>query len=239
MEVSVLSYTNAPYIWMDPRSKVLFMAAANVAMLGGVPKLVEGLFYIFLLVLLINGKQFAMSIKLTIIYVTLMTLDIYVTPYFSGAFGVMFLTLTRVLRMYLPMIASVAFLIKTTTVSEFVAAFDKMHVSEKLIIPFSVMFRFFPTIAEEWRSIQNAMRFRGIKITPKTVVLQPIKTMEYILVPLLMSAVKISGELSAASLSRGLGGDKKRTCIKQIQLGIMDVVVMVISIGFIVYTIAT
>ena len=54
------------------------------------------------------------------------------------------------------------YLLSTTKVSEFVLAMQRMHIPEAFIIPFSVMFRFFPTISEEAGSIGNAMRMRGI-----------------------------------------------------------------------------
>ena len=54
------------------------------------------------------------------------------------------------------------YLLSTTKVSEFVLAMQRMHIPEAFIIPFSVMFRFFPTIFEEAESIGNAMRMRGI-----------------------------------------------------------------------------
>lgn len=55
------------------------------------------------------------------------------------------------------------YVISSTTVSEFTAAMKRMHVTDKIIIPFSVMFRFFPTVAEEAKAINNAMRMRGIR----------------------------------------------------------------------------
>ena len=52
---------------------------------------------------------------------------------------------------------------KTTSVSEFMLSFERMHLPNKLIIPLSVMFRF----SERFRGIgtwyvRDAMRFRGI-----------------------------------------------------------------------------
>ena len=54
------------------------------------------------------------------------------------------------------------YLVSTTTVSEFVAAMERMHVPEKIVIPVSVVFRFFPTVKEEYAAIRDAMKMRGI-----------------------------------------------------------------------------
>ena len=82
------------------------------------------------------------------------------------------------------------YFIDTTTVSEFIASMEKIHIPEKIIIPMSVVFRFFPTVKEEYRAIQDAMKMRGI-----TTFRSPIKMLEYRIVPLMISITKISMSL--------------------------------------------
>lgn len=121
------------------------------------------------------------------------------------------------------------YLVATTTVSEFVAAMERMHVTKKITIPLSVMFRFFSTVGEEARAISDAMRMRGLRLRPD-VIRKPMAMLEYRLVPLLMCSVKIGDELSAASLTRGLGSPVKRTNICRIGFGIADIVLSVMAI---------
>lgn len=97
---------------------------------------------------------------------------------------------------------------------------------EAFIIPFSVMFRFFPTISEEAGSIGNAMRMRGI--TGKNFFKNPQAVLEYRIVPLMMSVVTIGNDLSAAALTRGLGNGKKRTSICKIGFHWKDFALMII-----------
>ena len=113
-----------------------------------------------------------------------------------------------------------------TKVSEFVLAMQRMHIPEAFIIPFSVMFRFFPTISEEAGSIGNAMRMRGI--TGKNFFKNPQAVLEYRIVPLMMSVVTIGNDLSAAALTRGLGNGKKRTSICKIGFHWKDFALMII-----------
>ena len=106
------------------------------------------------------------------------------------------------------------YLVSTTTVSEFVAAMEQMYVPQKIVIPMSVVFRFFPTVKEEYAAIRDAMKMRGI-----TTLCSPMKMLEYRVVPLMMSIAKIGEELSAAALTRGLGAPQKRTNICKIGFG--------------------
>jgi energy-coupling factor transport system permease protein len=66
------------------------------------------------------------------------------------------------------------------------------------------------------------MRFRGIGVSAKSVVKQPMQMLEYMLIPLLMSTATISGELAAASLARGLDSGAPRSCMAQVHMGLLD-----------------
>ena len=50
------------------------------------------------------------------------------------------------------------------------------------------------------------------------------------MVPLLMSTATIADELAAASLSRGLDADTKRTCIEDVKLRPQDYLLILFSI---------
>ena len=69
------------------------------------------------------------------------------------------------------------------------------------------------------------MRMRGI-----TAFRKPMDMLEYRVVPLIMSIVKIGEELSAAALTRGLGSPVQRTNICNIGFGIIDVVFIAVSL---------
>ena len=58
-------------------------------------------------------------------------------------------------------------MISSTSVSEFIGAMERMHITEKIVIPMSVIFRFFPTISEEYQAIRDAMKMRNIRFGGK------------------------------------------------------------------------
>ena len=128
-----------------------------------------------------------------------------------------------------------AYLVNTTTVSEFMAAMERMHLPQKLSIPLSVIFRFFPTIGEEYGTIGDAMRMRGIRFGGGKL----SKMLEYRIVPLIVSCVKIGDDLSAAALTRGLGAPIRRTNICRIGFGVWDVLAMAVcAAGMILFLLA-
>jgi energy-coupling factor transport system permease protein len=119
------------------------------------------------------------------------------------------------------------YVLSTTRVSELIAALERLRLNRKIVIPFAVMMRFFPTIAEEYAAINDAIRMRGIYFGGGNA----LKIPEYRMVPLLMSAVKIGEELSAAALTRGLGNPVRRTNLCRIGFGVRDFCLLILCLG--------
>lgn len=113
---------------------------------------------------------------------------------------------------------------QSTTVAEFIAAMERMRIPSAVTIPLSVMFRFFPTIAEENGAITEAMRMRQVAGMRSGLV----KRMEYELVPVMMSTVRVADELSQAALTKGLGGDVRRTHICEVGFRARDYILLVL-----------
>ena len=125
---------------------------------------------------------------------------------------------------FLPTVAAGTYMITTTTVSEFIASMERMHMPRALTISAAVMFRFFPTVMREWHAIGDAMKMRGIRLRGG----KAGAMLEYRLVPMLMCSIKIGEELSAASLTRGLDGPVKRTNICRIGIHMQDVIILLL-----------
>ena len=94
------------------------------------------------------------------------------------------------------------------------SSMQKMHVPDGITIALAVVMRFFPTIKEEYSSISDAMKMRGISFGGGNAA----KMIEYRMIPLLFSCVNIGDELSAAAITRGLGGKVKRTSVEELRL---------------------
>lgn len=74
------------------------------------------------------------------------------------------------------------------------------------------MVRFFPTIAEDYRQIRNAMALRGI--TTKN----PALMLEYILIPLLMNSNNVAQDLSVAAMTKGISLPGQHTSMVELRM---------------------
>lgn len=217
---------------LDPRTKLLLTFVISFVLIGVGMSWVEEILKIVLVLIpatlfMIEGK-WKKSITFLCVVFTGLFLEYYILSEVTGVLNIIVLIISGTVNRFYPPIMMGMYTVSTTTVSEFNASMEKMKISNNITIPMSVMFRFFPTIADESRSINNAMRMRGI--TRLDMIRRPLLYLEYKMVPLLMSIVKIGDELSAASLTKGLGSDKRRTNICDVGFHIVDIFLIMISI---------
>ena len=145
------------------------------------------------------------------------------------------IALIMMCRYGFPLLLSLSFLIKTTRISQLIAALSALHLPLFVIIPLSVMLRFIPTVQEEWDGVRKAMAFRGISLEPGAVIRAPFKTIEYILIPLLFSCISVMDELASASLARGLDAERKRTSYETVKMRFPDYIIILLFVGIAFY----
>ena len=217
-------------IKFDPRTKMLLLFTMALFVLGGAGGNLFNqylpLFCMIPLLLFAIEHKWKKLITYLLLYGTSYALYLYAVPYLKGFWGYILLAYCGILTRFLPGIVTAAYLMETTKVNEFNAAMERMHVTNKITIPLSVMFRFFPTIAEEFSSINDAMRMREIKLGGKNAG----EMVEYRLIPLMVCSAKIGEELNAAAITRGLGGDVRRTNVCKIGFHIQDYILIFICL---------
>lgn len=201
---------------LDPRTKLFCLITIVFFVLGGMgtlaPAWMNAILSVLPLVLLCAVKQFKRALAYGAVYAAALLLLTFAIPGMQGALRYIVAMVCLIVAMLAPSIIMGAYLFASTTVSEFIAAMERMHVTNKITIPLSVMFRFFPTVVEEFLSINSAMKMRDIRLGGRNAA----KMVEYVIVPLLVCSANIGSELSQAALTRGLSADAKRTNICRI-----------------------
>ena len=210
---------------LDPRTKLLLLAFVSVFLLGNAGGDAAAEFRVVLnyvpLLFLLSARRWRAFLFGVIFYTFAYALAVFVMPECKGLVNFLLLAMCGIVLRFLPGILTGMYVVSTTTVSEFICAMEKMHMPQCITIPLSVMFRFFPTVMEEAGSINKAMSMRDIKFGGT----KALQMIEYRMIPMMTCSVKIGQELSAASLTRGLGGPGKRTNICKIGFGFWDILV--------------
>ena len=215
-------------IRLDPRTKLILLLTVTTLMFStsneGIMNFIKPVLSLIPFVLILSERRFKTAGKYLFLYLACFVLERIALTTLSGLLSFVVLAITSIMTRFAPGIMTGAYLLSSTSVSEFIGSMERMHLTEKIIIPMSVIFRFFPTISEEYQAIRDAMKMRGIRFGGKN----PFLMVEYRLVPLMVSVVKIGDELSAAALTRGLGAPIKRTNVCQIGFHIQDMIAVLL-----------
>ena len=98
---------------------------------------------------------------------------------------------------------------------------SRIHMPTAGILGLLVMFRFFPTMKAELKSVWLSMRNRGLA-APCQLLLHPVVSCEYVLVPLLLRCLQIADQLSVSAVARGAEAPGKRGSYYEKDMTIKD-----------------
>ena len=207
---------------LDPRTKLLILAVTSVSVFMNKSIAVECVLAGIPLVLLSVSGNLKRMLKYAAFFLALLLIQLFIVPRLPVTFGGIVYMFAVYIRKLLP-----CFLIATTSVSKFLAAITKLRLSKGLTIALAVTLRYFPTMREEWISIRDAMALRGISASAAGLISHPIQTMEHVYVPLLVSASRISDEITQAAITRGIEHTGERSCIEEIAFSFADLLVVI------------
>jgi energy-coupling factor transporter transmembrane protein EcfT len=220
----------AKQLYLDPRTKIVLCLVVSFIMLESTTSLVVNALQIALaalplIFLLMLGKH-KMAVYYLCAYVFASLVPQLLVPLLPDIINLLFTGMIALMTQILPGMMMAYFLIVSTSVSEFVTAMDRMHVPKSISVPMSVLFRFFPTIVEEYGHVRDAMRMREVGNLR-----QPMAMLEYRMVPFMTSIVSIGNDLAASALTRGLSAPARRTNVCPIGFTWRDGLALVLTGG--------
>lgn len=147
--------------------------------------------------------------------------------------------LTMILNIYVGIIIRILpgvmmgyYALVTTKMSDLVYSLQKISLPNFLIIPVSVMFRFFYSIKEDYKKINESMYMHGLSM--KNFFKEPAKILEYKFVPLLMITSQTADDVAISAMTRGMRVDGERSSISDASLKLQDYVLIAFGIFIIV-----
>ena len=234
MEIHETKSRREKFFRLNVRSELLFMLAINGVLIGNVKASVILALVLFVGLLLVFLKRYETAFKYVFSYCIMYGGECLLMMLPQNAICNFIIVISSVMRKFIPYFMLGSVILETTTAGMFLASMERWHIPKVFSIPFAVILRFFPSVKEEWSNITAAMKLRGIGLSVGNVLTHPMQTIEYILVPLLSSSIKIGDELSAASVARGLGMERQRTSIYDVKLCIWDYLLLVMAVIFFV-----
>ena len=221
-------------MFLDPRTKLLILAITSVSVFLNESMLIEGAFTFIPFLLLLEAKHIRLAFKSGAAFIILLALPMLLVPHLPVTAGGILYMFAVYIRKLIPCFMLGSLLIRTTKVSTFLAAISRLHLPKGFTIALSITLRYFPTMTEEWGFIKDAMSLRGISASPAGLLFHPVRTMEYVYVPMLVSASKISDEITQAAITRGIDHLERRSCLENIMFRMRDALLLILYSSLVV-----
>ena len=217
---------------LDPRTKLyMILIVSAIVMMSATTPLLWGVRIVMTLIpitLLVIEKRYTSAFGFTFLYLAALVLTFaFLSEDSTGILKSLLTGYSGIVVQFMPCFITAWYVVRTTKIGEFMSAMQKMHMPDGITIALAVVMRFFPTIKEEYSSISDAMKMRGISLGGGNAA----KMIEYRMIPLLFSCVNIGDELSAAAITRGLGGNVKRTSVEKLKLRVADWLLIIAFTG--------
>ena len=160
--------------------------------------------------------------KSTITYIVLLAIKYFLLPFCPEIILTSLNIVVITFRKLLPCVTLASLLVKTTPIRLLMHALQKWHLQQTVIIPMAITVRYFPTLREEQQAISDAMKLRNVRGI--------LQKLEFIYVPLMLSASTTADELSQAITARGIDNPCAKTCAVPIRFHVQDYVLCLAAV---------
>jgi energy-coupling factor transport system permease protein len=204
---------------LDPRAKLLLAITYTINSLLFQEIIPLLLILITLLPIIITGKLFKKWVKsvkgMSFLYIFIIILD----TLFIHENGLSF-AIGMIIRISI-MISAFSLFFLTVDPNDLALSLISMKIPYEYAFSFSLAFRFVPTIAIETQNIIDAQQSRGYEMRKKGIINQ-IKNLFPLLVPLIVSSIKRAFNVAEALESRSFSSKKNRTYYYTIRFSLKD-----------------
>ena len=198
---------------LDPRTKILIWLLANVVVFAWTPEVFRMSVMLAYFVLFLLERKGTMLAGLLLTYLAVLAIQYWLLPILPGSLATVFATVTYFILVF-PCIAGGAYIIATTSVSQFMAALERLGAPRSFSITLAVTLRFLPALRQDFRHIRDAMALRQIHGLEEK--------LECVYVPMLMGAAQTAEELSESATARGIEHPGKMSSWRPIGFHVQD-----------------
>lgn len=210
-------------ITLDPRTKVIVVLVTGFLIFGSSVEQLLLLVAVMAVYAILNGSRRSLPIYLLILL--LYFLSDYLASETRNIIFVSMAFISYFIVCFLPALLAGEVLARTPT-GQLMAALAYWRVPKTVIIAFAVSLRFIPIAGMEIRAIHEVMVQRDVAFFSRTGWMHPWHAFEYVLVPLMTRLLKISDELTASALTRGVEAPQRRTSLHVIKFHITDYLIL-------------
>ena len=174
------------------------------------------------IVVLAIYRRYSQILKFIISYVFLSLVAYIISTCKITLITDLFGTLVYIFLRMIPVMMIAYILVKDIKSNELLSSFEQIHLPKKLMLSITVALRFFPTYKLEIKMIRESLKMRNIHVKLS----EPLKFLEYWIVPVLMRINLISEEMTATAMTKGVESPNKRTSFYNTKMKKVDFILI-------------
>ncbi len=222
---------------LDFRTKFFMTVCVSTLLIAGNYNRDTMLFHILLglvpLALFLTDGMFKVALRYGVIYGALSVANELLIEHSDNELYFGLFIISGIFCKLYPGLMMGYYTLKTTKMVDLVKSLKAIKMPDYLIIPISVMFRFFFSISHDYREIRKAMKLQNLGLA--SLFKQPVRTLEYAVVPLAMCSLRAADDVSISAMSRGLVPGAQRSSISDAKLKYYDYLLMLVMLGCIAF----
>ncbi|OFL61753.1 cobalt transporter [Streptococcus sp. HMSC061D01] len=173
---------------------------------------------------LITSKAYRECVLYSVIYIIIAGLMFYIYHIPNTTLALTIVSISYFVQKFVIAVMMIEFLKRKTSMPYVISAMQTMKFPNAVAIPFIVILRYMPTLREDYGYLKDSLKIRGIRTSGIEFFIHPIRSLEFMIVPILFRSIRVAEELSTSVLLRGIENYKNRTNIYPLKFTKIDAV---------------
>lgn len=171
---------------------------------------------------LITSKAYQKCALYSVIYIIIAGLMFYIHHIPNTTLALTIVSISYFVQKFVIAMMMIEFLKRKTSMPYVISAMQTMKFPNAVAIPFIVILRYMPTLREDYGYLKDSLKIRGIRTSGIEFFIHPIRSLEFMIVPILFRSIRVAEELSTSVLLRGIENYKNRTNIYPLKFTKID-----------------
>ena len=171
---------------------------------------------------LITSKAYRECVLYSVIYIIIAGLMFYIYHIPNTTLALRIVSISYFVQKFVIAVMMIEFLKRKTSMPYVISAMQTMKFPNAVAILFIVILRYMPTLREDYGYLKDSLKIRGIKTSGIEFFIHPIRSLEFMIVPILFRSIRVAEELSTSVLLRGIENYKNRTNIYPLKFTKID-----------------
>lgn len=171
---------------------------------------------------LITSKAYRKCALYSVIYIIIAGLMFYIHHIPNTTLALTIVSISYFVQKFVIVMMMIEFLKRKTSMPYVISAMQTMKFPNAVAIPFIVILRYMPTLREDYGYLKDSLKIRGIRTSGIEFFIHPIRSLEFMIVPILFRSIRVAEELSTSVLLRGIENYKNRTNIYPLKFTKID-----------------